>query len=63
MRLTATGRRTGRRRGVIVGYFENGLDLVTMAMNGWGGRRACLVAQPASATRAPEFSCPTGPAR
>jgi F420H(2)-dependent quinone reductase len=36
MRLTATGRRTGRRRSVIVGYFEDGPDLVTMAMNGWG---------------------------
>jgi deazaflavin-dependent oxidoreductase (nitroreductase family) len=36
MRLTATGRRTGRRRSVIVGYFEDGPKLVTMAMNGWG---------------------------
>ena len=36
MRVTATGRRTGRRRSVIVGYFEEGPDLVTMAMNGWG---------------------------
>jgi deazaflavin-dependent oxidoreductase (nitroreductase family) len=36
MRVTATGRRTGRRRSVIVGYFEDGPDLVTMAMNGWG---------------------------
>ena len=33
MRLTATGRRTGRRRSVIVGYFEDGPNLVTMAMN------------------------------
>ena len=36
MRLTVTGRRTGRRRSVIVGYFEDGSDLVTLAMNGWG---------------------------
>lgn len=36
MRVTATGRRTGRPRSVIVGYFEDGPDLVTMAMNGWG---------------------------
>jgi deazaflavin-dependent oxidoreductase (nitroreductase family) len=36
MRLTATGRRTGRPRSVIIGYFEDGPDLVTMAMNGWG---------------------------
>jgi F420H(2)-dependent quinone reductase len=36
MRLTTTGRRTGRARPVIVGYFEDGPNLVTMAMNGWG---------------------------
>jgi F420H(2)-dependent quinone reductase len=36
MRVTATGRRTGRPRSVIVGYFEDGPNLVTMAMNGWG---------------------------
>ncbi len=36
MRLTTTGRRTGRARVVIVGYFEEGPNLVTMAMNGWG---------------------------
>jgi F420H(2)-dependent quinone reductase len=34
-RLTVTGRRSGRRRSVIVGYFEDGPNLVTMAMNGW----------------------------
>jgi F420H(2)-dependent quinone reductase len=36
LRLTTTGRRTGRQRSVILGYFEDGPDLVTMAMNGWG---------------------------
>lgn len=36
MRLTTIGRRTGRRRSVILGYFEDGPNLVTMAMNGWG---------------------------
>ena len=36
MRLTTTGRRTGRERSVIVGYFEDGPNLVTLAMNGWG---------------------------
>lgn len=36
MRLTAVGRRTGQRRRVVVGYFEDGSNLVTMAMNGWG---------------------------
>ncbi|HEV7203110.1 MAG TPA: nitroreductase/quinone reductase family protein [Jatrophihabitans sp.] len=36
MRLTTTGRRTGAPREVVLGYFEDGPDLVTMAMNGWG---------------------------
>ncbi|MER5446925.1 nitroreductase/quinone reductase family protein [Streptomyces sp. NPDC002766] len=36
LRLTTTGRRTGRRRSVIIGYFEDGPDLVSLAMNGWG---------------------------
>jgi F420H(2)-dependent quinone reductase len=35
MRLHTVGRRTGRTRAVIVGYFEDGPNLVTMAMNGW----------------------------
>src|SRR5688572_30029382 len=36
MRLTTIGRRTGQARAVMLGYFEDGPDLVTMAMNGWG---------------------------
>ena len=36
LRLTTTGRRTGRQRGVIIGYFEDGPNLVSLAMNGWG---------------------------
>jgi F420H(2)-dependent quinone reductase len=36
MRLTTTGRRTGRERSVLLGYFEDGQNLVTLAMNGWG---------------------------
>ena len=35
MRLTTTGRRTGQPRSVILGYVEDGPNLVTMAMNGW----------------------------
>ena len=35
MRLTTVGRRTGQERTCILGYFEDGPDLVTMAMNGW----------------------------
>jgi deazaflavin-dependent oxidoreductase (nitroreductase family) len=36
LRLTTTGRRTGRPRSVIIGYFEDGPSLVSLAMNGWG---------------------------
>jgi deazaflavin-dependent oxidoreductase (nitroreductase family) len=36
LRLTVTGRRTGRQRGVMLGYFEDGPNLVSLAMNGWG---------------------------
>ena len=35
MRLTTTGRRSGQERNVILGYFDDGPNLVTMAMNGW----------------------------
>ncbi len=35
LRLTTTGRRTGRPRTVVVGYLEDGRNLITMAMNGW----------------------------
>ncbi|GIM64758.1 nitroreductase [Planomonospora venezuelensis] len=34
--LTTTGRRSGQPRQVLVGYIEDGDNLVTMAMNGWG---------------------------
>ncbi|MCP3856666.1 MAG: nitroreductase family deazaflavin-dependent oxidoreductase [Actinomycetia bacterium] len=36
LRLTTIGRRTGQERSVMVGYFDDGPNLVTMAMNGWG---------------------------
>jgi deazaflavin-dependent oxidoreductase (nitroreductase family) len=36
MRLTTVGRRSGRERAVILGYYEEGPNLVTLAMNGWG---------------------------
>ena len=35
MRLRTVGRRTGEERKAILAYFEDGPDLVTMAMNGW----------------------------
>ena len=36
MRLRTVGRRSGEERKAILAYFEDGPDLVTMAMNGWG---------------------------
>jgi deazaflavin-dependent oxidoreductase (nitroreductase family) len=35
LRLRTVGRRSGEERIAILGYFEDGPDLVTMAMNGW----------------------------
>src|SRR5450759_3098902 len=35
MRLKTIGRRTGRERSAILGYYEDGSNLVTKAMNGW----------------------------
>jgi F420H(2)-dependent quinone reductase len=34
--LTSVGRRSGRSREAILGYIEDGPNLVTLAMNGWG---------------------------
>ena len=36
MRLFSVGRKTGQERIAILGYFEDGPNIVTMAMNGWG---------------------------
>ena len=36
LRLSTVGRRTGQSRVAIVGYLEDGQNLVTLAMNGWG---------------------------
>lgn len=36
MQLRTIGRRSGTERIAILGYFEDGRNLVTMAMNGWG---------------------------
>ena len=35
LRLTTIGRKSGMERSVIVGYIEDGPNLVTLAMNGW----------------------------
>jgi F420H(2)-dependent quinone reductase len=36
MRLRTIGRRSGQERIAILAYFEDGPNVVTMAMNGWG---------------------------
>ena len=36
LRLHTVGRRSGRSRAAILGYVEDGQNLVTLAMNGWG---------------------------
>lgn len=35
LRLTTIGRKSGQERSVIIGYVEDGHDLVALAMNGW----------------------------
>jgi deazaflavin-dependent oxidoreductase (nitroreductase family) len=35
LRLTTVGRRSGQERNVIIGYVEDGPNLVVLAMNGW----------------------------
>jgi F420H(2)-dependent quinone reductase len=35
LRLTTVGRTSGQERSVIIGYLEDGADLVGLAMNGW----------------------------
>ena len=34
--LESTGRRSGKSREAVLGYIEDGPNLVTLAMNGWG---------------------------
>jgi deazaflavin-dependent oxidoreductase (nitroreductase family) len=36
MRMTTVGRRSGKERSTILAYYEDGPNLVTLAMNGWG---------------------------
>ena len=59
MRLRTVGRRSGKERTAILGYFEDGPDLVTMAMNGWADPEPAwwlnLQAQPE-----PPSICPVG---
>lgn len=36
MRLHTVGRKSGKPRAAILGYYQDGPNFVTMAMNGWG---------------------------
>ena len=62
MRLRTVGRRSGVERAAILGYFEDGADLVTMAMNGWAipSPRGGSTSRP---TRTPWSTSPTAPGR
>lgn len=35
LHLTTVGRKSGQERSVIIGYLEDGADVVALAMNGW----------------------------
>jgi deazaflavin-dependent oxidoreductase (nitroreductase family) len=35
LRLTTIGRKSGKERSVIIGYLEDGPNIVALAMNGW----------------------------
>jgi F420H(2)-dependent quinone reductase len=58
MRLTTVGRKSGRQRVAILGYYEDGPNLVTMAMNGWGPAEPAwwlnLQAQPEATVELPD---------
>jgi hypothetical protein len=61
MRLTTMGRRSGKARSAILGYYEDGPNLVTMAMNGWADGEPAwwlnLQAQPDATVELADGSC------
>src|SRR5512133_2780333 len=63
LRLTTTGRRSRQPRRVILGYYEDGANLVSMAMNGWGGGRAGVVAESAGRAAGGGRACGRDPSR
>ena len=62
LRMKTVGRKSGRERLAILGYFEDGPNLVTLAMNGWGAPEPAwwlnLQASPETTS-----SCTIGPLR
>ncbi len=64
LRLTTTGRRTGKERSVILGYYEDDANAVTLAMNGWGeGEPAWWLNLQANPDATAEFPDGTRPVR
>jgi deazaflavin-dependent oxidoreductase (nitroreductase family) len=57
-RLTTVGRKSGRERRAILGYIEDGPNLVTVAMNGWAAPEPAwwlnLQAQPEATVELPD---------
>jgi deazaflavin-dependent oxidoreductase (nitroreductase family) len=62
MRLHTVGRRSGRSRVAILGYFEDGRSYVTLAMNGWAAPEPAwwlnLQANPDAVLDLPDRSIP-----
>jgi deazaflavin-dependent oxidoreductase (nitroreductase family) len=60
LRLHTLGRHSGQPRVAMIGYFEDGPNLVTLAMNGWGKAEPAwwlnLQAAPAATIDLPEGS-------
>jgi deazaflavin-dependent oxidoreductase (nitroreductase family) len=60
MRITTLGRRSGEQRVAMVGYYEDGENLVTLAMNGWADAEPAwwlnLQAQPETTVDLPDGS-------
>ena len=60
LRLMTVGRRSGAWRQAILGYFEDGPNLVTLAMNGWAAPEPAwwlnLQAQPDASVDLPDGS-------
>jgi F420H(2)-dependent quinone reductase len=58
LRLQTVGRRSGQKRSAMIGYFEDGSNLVTLAMNGWGQAEPAwwlnLQANPEATVEAPD---------
>lgn len=58
LRIHTVGRKTGKERITMLGYFEDGQNLVTLAMNGWGKTEPAwwlnLQADPAATVELPD---------